>query len=91
MKGHEFKEGSVHEVVFDELPLNEVTELVVRKSLIVNDGNIMKTSKALGVSRATLYRMMKKYGLLDNRKSVGGDRSKFKTKFYQKRSEKPSV
>lgn len=37
---------------------------VLKKALIINKGNMSKTSKKLGISRSTLYEKCKRYGLL---------------------------
>ena len=39
------------------------------KALKENDGNRAQTAEALGVSKATLWRWMKKYGILEGEDS----------------------
>lgn len=45
--------------------IKEAEEKLIRRSLKVFDENITLTSKALGVSRSTLYRKMKEYDIRD--------------------------
>lgn len=47
----------------DENPLSEMEKNAVEKSLFKNHGNISKTAEELGLSRASLYRRIEKYGL----------------------------
>ena len=49
--------------IFDTYNLEEVEKAVIRKALDENDGNITKAAKELGLTRASLYRRMEKYGL----------------------------
>ncbi|KFF16365.1 sigma-54-dependent transcriptional regulator [Flavobacterium hydatis] len=49
--------------VNDENPLSEIEKSAVEKSLLKNNGNISKTAEELGLSRASLYRRIEKYGL----------------------------
>jgi len=50
-------------MVFDDYNLEEVEKTVIRKALEKHDGNISKSADELGLSRASLYRRMDKYGL----------------------------
>ena len=45
------------------MTLDQVEELMIRQSLERFDGNVSKTARALGLSRAALYRRFEKYGL----------------------------
>ncbi|MGQ9748506.1 helix-turn-helix domain-containing protein [Desulfosoma sp.] len=45
------------------LPLHEVERLHIQKALDLFSGNRSETAKALGISRKTLYRKIKAYGL----------------------------
>jgi len=54
--------------VSDENPLSEMEKKAIEKSLMKNSGNISKTAEELGLSRASLYRRMEKYGLKLNEK-----------------------
>jgi DNA-binding NtrC family response regulator len=48
---------------FDNMSIDEVEALLVRKVLRRCDGNISQAAEALGLSRAALYRRIEKYGL----------------------------
>jgi len=50
-------------MVFNDYNLEEVEKTVIRKALEKHDGNISKSADELGLSRASLYRRMDKYGL----------------------------
>lgn len=45
------------------MSLDEVKKLAVLRALDGNKGNISKAAKDLGIGRATLYRMIKKWNL----------------------------
>jgi DNA-binding NtrC family response regulator len=47
----------------DELPLEEVERLLVRKALARFDGNVSQAAHFLGLSRSALYRRLDKYDL----------------------------
>jgi two-component system NtrC family response regulator len=47
--------------------LDEIEENTIRRALESNDGNLLRTAKALGISRAALYRRMEKYHLKTNK------------------------
>jgi DNA-binding NtrC family response regulator len=48
---------------FDNMSIDEVEALLIRKMLRRCDGNISQAAEALGLSRAALYRRIEKYGL----------------------------
>jgi DNA-binding NtrC family response regulator len=48
---------------FDNMSIDEVEAMLVRKVLRRCDGNISQAAEALGLSRAALYRRIEKYGL----------------------------
>jgi DNA-binding NtrC family response regulator len=48
---------------FDNMSIDEVEALLVRKVLRRCDGNISQAAEALGLSRAALYRRIEKYGV----------------------------
>jgi DNA-binding NtrC family response regulator len=48
---------------YENMSIDEVEALLVRKVLRRCDGNISKAAEALGLSRAALYRRIEKYGL----------------------------
>ncbi|MGH9342601.1 MAG: sigma-54-dependent transcriptional regulator [Terriglobia bacterium] len=47
----------------EELPLEDVERLLIRKSLDRCGGNISQTAQALGLSRSALYRRLERYGI----------------------------
>jgi DNA-binding NtrC family response regulator len=47
----------------EEMSLEEVESLLVRKALARYEGNVSAAADALGLSRSALYRRLKKYGL----------------------------
>jgi DNA-binding NtrC family response regulator len=50
-------------VAVDSYNLGEVEETVIRKALIKHNGNVSQTAGELGLTRASLYRRIRKYGL----------------------------
>ncbi len=48
---------------FDNMSIEEVEALLIRKMMRRCDGNISQAAEALGLSRAALYRRIEKYGL----------------------------
>lgn len=50
-------------LIDDENPLSEMEKNAIEKSLLKNNRNISKTAEDLGLSRASLYRRIEKYGL----------------------------
>ncbi|HUN83123.1 MAG TPA: sigma-54 dependent transcriptional regulator [Terracidiphilus sp.] len=48
---------------FDNMSIDEVEALLIRKVLRRCDGNISQAAESLGLSRAALYRRIEKYGL----------------------------
>jgi DNA-binding NtrC family response regulator len=47
----------------EDLPLEDVERLLIRKALERHDGNVSHAAKALGLSRSALYRRLQQYGL----------------------------
>ncbi|HEX2208811.1 MAG TPA: sigma-54 dependent transcriptional regulator [Longimicrobium sp.] len=47
----------------DEMPLEEVERVLIRKALQRHDGNVSQAAEALGLSRSALYRRLQRYGL----------------------------
>jgi DNA-binding NtrC family response regulator len=47
----------------DDMSLEDVEGLLIRKALVRFDGNVSKAAEALGLSRGALYRRMQRYGL----------------------------
>jgi DNA-binding NtrC family response regulator len=50
-------------IVFDKYNLETVEKVVIRKALEKHKGNISQAADELGLTRASLYRRMEKYGL----------------------------
>ena len=48
---------------FDDLNLEIVEKIVVQKAIVKHAGNISNAAKELGLTRASLYRRMEKYGI----------------------------
>lgn len=61
--GHYDMEEAQDGLVFDNYNLEEVEKMVIRKALHKRDGNISKAAEELGLTRASLYRRLEKYGL----------------------------
>ena len=51
------------ETRIDDMSIEEVEALLIRKALVRHDGNVSKAAEALGLSRGALYRRMQRYGL----------------------------
>jgi transcriptional regulator of acetoin/glycerol metabolism len=47
----------------EEMSLEEVESLLIRKALARFEGNVNQAASALGLSRSALYRRINKYGL----------------------------
>jgi transcriptional regulator of acetoin/glycerol metabolism len=47
----------------EDLPLEEVERLLIRKALERHNGNVSQAAKALGLSRSALYRRLQHHGL----------------------------
>jgi DNA-binding NtrC family response regulator len=47
----------------DDMSLEDVEALLIRKALVRYDGNVSKAAEGLGLSRGALYRRMQRYGL----------------------------
>jgi DNA-binding NtrC family response regulator len=52
-----------NDVANDSLNLDEVEKSAVAKAIQLHNGNISKAADELGLTRASLYRRMEKYGL----------------------------
>jgi transcriptional regulator with PAS, ATPase and Fis domain len=55
--------GKAGELELDDLKLDAVEHQVVRKVLTKHAGNVSRAARELGITRASLYRRMEKYGL----------------------------
>lgn len=58
-----FSRKGGEEAVNDTLNLDEVEKAAVAKAIQLHNGNISRASEELGLTRASLYRRMEKYGL----------------------------
>jgi DNA-binding NtrC family response regulator len=47
----------------EELSLEQVESLLIRKAMARYEGNVSKTANALGLSRSALYRRLDRYGI----------------------------
>jgi DNA-binding NtrC family response regulator len=47
----------------EDLSLEEVEAMLIKKALARCDGNVSRAADALGLSRSALYRRLEKYGL----------------------------
>lgn len=56
-------QDQVEQVLFEDYNLEEVEKMVLRKALKKHSGNISKAAEELGLTRASLYRRLEKYGL----------------------------
>ncbi len=50
-------------LIFDNYNLEEVEKMVIRKAIAKHAGNISQAARELGLTRASLYRRLEKYGL----------------------------
>jgi two-component system, NtrC family, response regulator HydG len=57
------RKGNENSVASDTLNLDEVEKAAVQKAIQLHSGNISKAAEELGLTRASLYRRMEKYGL----------------------------
>ena len=56
-------QSSAEQVMVEDYNLEEVEKMVLRKALKKHSGNISKAAEELGLTRASLYRRLEKYGL----------------------------
>jgi transcriptional regulator with PAS, ATPase and Fis domain len=59
--------GDEEPTMIEIFPLEEVEKQALARALKATGNNIRQTAKALGINRATVYRKMEKYGLLENK------------------------
>ena len=55
--------GREEGLIFDNYNLEEVEKLVIRKAIAKHAGNVSRAARELGLTRASLYRRLEKYGL----------------------------
>jgi len=58
-----FSRKGGEQLASDTLNLDEVEKAAVAKAIQLHNGNISKAAEELGLTRASLYRRMEKYGL----------------------------
>ncbi|MDZ7650436.1 MAG: sigma-54 dependent transcriptional regulator [Cytophagales bacterium] len=58
-----FSRKGTDEIANDTLNLDEVEKAAVAKAIQLHNGNISKAAEELGLTRASLYRRMEKYGI----------------------------
>ena len=58
-----FSRKGGHSAESDTLNLDDVEKAAVVKAIQLHNGNISKAAEELGLTRASLYRRMEKYGL----------------------------
>jgi transcriptional regulator of acetoin/glycerol metabolism len=54
---------AVAEQRMDDMSLEDVEALLIRKALVRYEGNVSRAAEALGLSRSALYRRIQRYGL----------------------------
>jgi DNA-binding NtrC family response regulator len=54
---------TTHEPRIDDMSLEDVEALLIRKVLVRYQGNVSKAAESLGLSRGALYRRIQRYGL----------------------------
>ena len=57
------KDVKEEEAVFDNYHLEEAEKMLIIKAISLHGGNLTKAAKELGLTRASLYRRLEKYGL----------------------------
>ena len=57
------KKEDAEQMQIEDYNLEEVEKMVLRKALRKHEGNISKAAEELGLTRASLYRRLEKYGL----------------------------
>ena len=58
---------AVNRRILEELSLESVESILIRKALQRYQGNVSQAAEALGLSRGALYRRMEKHGLSPGR------------------------
>ncbi|MDI6602430.1 MAG: helix-turn-helix domain-containing protein [Thermoanaerobacteraceae bacterium] len=56
------------------MPIEVIEEKSIRNAIMATGGNILKAAEMLNLSRATIYRKIKKYGIETNTSRLEGDR-----------------
>jgi len=55
--------GGGRETPLDDMSLEDVERLLIKKALARHDGNVSRAAEALGLSRSALYRRLQRHGL----------------------------
>jgi transcriptional regulator of acetoin/glycerol metabolism len=55
--------GGGSQPAFDDMSLEDVEELLIRKALARYDGNVSLAAQALGLSRSALYRRLQRHSI----------------------------
>ena len=58
-----FQENTNPALALEEMNLEDVEKLLIKKTLLRFDGNARKAAESLGLSRSAFYRRLEKYGL----------------------------
>ncbi len=61
--GMVIQRGNIDHDANDPLTLEEMEKVMIEKSVLKNKGNLSKVAGELGITRATLYRKMEKFGI----------------------------
>jgi DNA-binding NtrC family response regulator len=61
--GSKQQENKEDNLRLEDLNIEDMEKLLIRKALQLNDGNITKAANELGLTRSSLYRRLEKYGL----------------------------
>jgi DNA-binding NtrC family response regulator len=59
----DYQYSDTDRIILDNLKLEEAEKILLQKALMTYQGNISQAADALGLTRTSLYRRMKKYGL----------------------------
>jgi two-component system response regulator HydG len=59
----EYPSNDSDKIILDNLNLDDAEKILLQKALTAHQGNISQAAEALGLTRASLYRRMEKYGL----------------------------
>src|SRR5262249_26340959 len=57
------RSGRENQPSLEDMSLEEVESLLIKKALARYDGNVSQAAGALGLSRSALYRRLQRYGL----------------------------
>ncbi|HEV2147307.1 MAG TPA: sigma-54 dependent transcriptional regulator [Longimicrobiaceae bacterium] len=63
LRGRRSASAGAGAATLEEMPLEEVERVLIRKALERHAGNVSQAAEALGLSRSALYRRLQRYGL----------------------------